>query len=45
MTRQYKPPNGQWNSENLSLDKVYKGTKVLMQVEGMCIHQLTVEEK
>ena len=45
MTRQYKAANGQWNSENLSLDKVYKGTKVLMQVEGMCIHQLTVEEK
>lgn len=44
VTRQYKAPNGQWYSESLSLDKVYLGTKVLIRVIGLEIHQLVVEE-
>jgi hypothetical protein len=44
ITRQYKAPNGQWYSESFSLDKVYIGTKVLIRVIGMEIHQLIVEE-
>jgi hypothetical protein len=42
--RQYNAPGEQWLLENLSLDKVNLGTKVLIRVQGMEIHQLTVEE-
>jgi hypothetical protein len=45
ITRQYKAANGQWHSENLSLNKVYRGTKVMIRVEGQHIHELIVEEQ
>ena len=44
ITKQYKAANGQWNSENLSLNSVSIGTKLLMRVEGIYIHQLNVEQ-
>ena len=45
VTRQYKTAKGQWTEENLSLSKVYVGSRVLILFEGMQIYQLIVEEK
>jgi len=44
ITRQYKAAKGQWNSENLSLNNVSIGTKLLMRVDGVYIHQLNTEQ-
>jgi hypothetical protein len=44
ITRQYRAPNGQWLTEPLPLNKIYLGTTVLIRVEGLHLHQLTVEE-
>jgi len=45
VTRQYRAANGQWNSENLPLSKVYIGTKVFFKAEARHLHELIVEEK
>ena len=45
ITRHYKTAKGQWLSEKLSLNKVYVGTRVLLRVQGLEIHQLIAEEK
>ena len=44
VTRQYRAANGQWNSENLPLSKVYIGTKVFFKAEARHLHELIVEQ-